>query len=75
MTAPTPATNYEVSVLREHLERCRSVTLQTLGLVPDAKLDWRPLDALRTFAEQLVHIAQTEDFYMRELLANGWKHS
>ena len=30
MTAPTPATNYEVSVLREHLERYRSVTLQTL---------------------------------------------
>ncbi len=75
MTAPTPATNHEVSVLREHSERYRSVTLQTLDLVPDAKLDWRPLDALRTFAEQFVHIAQIEDFYIRGLLASDWNFS
>jgi len=75
VTAPTPATNHEVSVLREHSERYRSVTLQTLDLVPDAKLDWRPLDALRTFAEQFVHIAQIEDFYIRGLLASDWNFS
>ena len=75
MTAPTPATDHEVSVLREHSERYRSVTLQTLDLVPDAKLDWRPLDALRTFAEQFVHIALIEDFYMRGLLASDWNFS
>ena len=62
----------ETNVLREHLERYRSVTLQTLDFVPDEKLTWRPSTELRSFAEQFLHIAQTEDFYMQGLFNNDW---
>ena len=67
----TQATD-EVSLLREHMERYRSVTLQTLDLTPDEKFPWRPLGGMRTFGEQFLHIAQTEDFYVRGLFENDW---
>lgn len=63
----------EVSVLREHLERYRSVTLQTLDLIPDKNLSWRPLEVMRTCGEQFLHIAQTEDFYTRGLFEQDWQ--
>jgi uncharacterized damage-inducible protein DinB len=62
----------ELNTIREHLERYRSVTLQTLELVPDEKLDWRPAAGLRSFAEQFLHIAQTEEFYTRGLFSDDW---
>ena len=62
----------EINVIQEHLVRFRSVTLQTLDLVPDDKLSWKPRDDLRSFAEQFMHIAQTEDFYAQGLFGNGW---
>ena len=62
----------EISVLREHLERYRGVTLQTLDLVPEEKISWRPATGLRSFAEQFLHIAQTEDFYTRGLFTDDW---
>ena len=62
----------ELSVIREHMERYRSVTLQTLDLVPDEKLSWRPATGLRTFAEQFLHIAQTEGFYTQGFFKNDW---
>lgn len=70
-TSPAPAAD-ELSTLREHLSRYRQVTLATLALVPDEKLDWRPGDNLRSFAEQLLHIAQVEDFYLHGLVDGDW---
>jgi len=59
MATPTD----EVSILREHLERYRGVTLQTVDLVPDDKLGWRPAEQSMSFAEQVLHIARVEEFY------------
>ena len=73
MTQPAmSAKTDELSVLREHLERMRAVTLQTLDLVPDDLLGWKPMEGLRSFAETFLHIAQTEDFYVRGLFQQGW---
>lgn len=63
----------EISVLREHLERYRGVTVQTLEFVPEDKLVWRPADKAMTFGEQLLHIAQVEDFYAHGLLGGVWR--
>lgn len=65
----------ELSILREHLERYRSVTLQTLDLVPNDKLGWFPAEAQFSFAQQFLHIALTEEFYARGLLAGAWDAS
>lgn len=62
----------ELNTIHEHLERYRSVTLQTLALLTDEQLDWRPDAALRSLAEQFLHLAQTEDFYTHGLLAGDW---
>lgn len=66
------AQNNEISTLREHLERYRGVCLQTLDMVPEEKLSWRPAEGLFSFAEQFLHIAQVEDFYTRGLLGADW---
>lgn len=62
----------ELSVLREHLERYRGVTLQTLEMVPEEKLLWYPAVAQFTFAQQFLHIAQTEEFYSRGIFDSDW---
>lgn len=62
----------EIEVIHEHLERFRKVTLQTLGLVTDERLSWKPREDLRSFAETFMHIAQTEDFYLHGLFGDGW---
>lgn len=69
------AGNHETAVLREHLSRYRGVTLQTLDMVPDESLGWRPSDGLRTVAEQLIHIAQVESFYARGLFEGDYDFS
>jgi uncharacterized damage-inducible protein DinB len=66
------AANSELTVLQEHLGRYRKVTLQTLDLMPEDKLSWRPLGDQRTAGEQFLHIAQTEEFYARGLFENEW---
>lgn len=63
----------EISVLREHLERFRGVTLQTLYLVSEEQLGWRPGEGLRSFGEQILHIAQTEDFYTNGFFGGKWE--
>lgn len=68
------ATN-ELSILREHLERYRGVTLQTLEMVPEEKLAWFPAQSQFSFAQQFLHIAQTEEFYAHGLLAGEWDAS
>lgn len=62
----------ELTVLREHLERYRGVTLQTLDLVPDDKLPWYPSVAQFSFAQQFFHIAQVEEFYSHGLFEGDW---
>jgi uncharacterized damage-inducible protein DinB len=63
----------EVSVVREHLERYRGVTLQTLEFVPEDKFDWRPAEKAMTVAEQFVHIARVEEFYARGFFGGVWQ--
>ena len=62
----------ELGILREHLERYRGVTLQTLDLVPDDKLPWYPSVAQFSFAQQFCHIAQVEEFYSHGLFEGDW---
>jgi uncharacterized damage-inducible protein DinB len=62
----------ELAVFRDHLQRYRAVTLQTLDLLSPEQLVWRPNDEARSFAEELVHLAQTESFYTHGLLAGDW---
>lgn len=69
MTAPID----ELSTLREHLERYRGVTLQTVELVPDDKLDWRPAEQSMSFAEQVLHIARVEQFYAQGFFGGVWR--
>jgi len=61
-----------VSDIREHLERFRGVTLQTLEWVPDGKLHFAPQEGLRPFDEQFLHIARTEEYHIRGLLLGDW---
>jgi uncharacterized damage-inducible protein DinB len=62
----------EIADLKEHLNRYRGVTLQTLEWVPDEKLGWKPQEGLRSFAEHFIHIAQVESYHIRGLLAGDW---
>src|SRR5262245_6299528 len=62
----------ELAMLNEHTSRYRQLTIQMLGLVPEDKLDWRPEEPLRTFAQQFVHIAQTQEFYIHGIISNDW---
>ena len=65
-------TTDELGILREHLERYRGVTLQTLEMVPEEKLPWYPSVAQFSFAQQFCHIAQVEDFYSHGLFEGDW---
>lgn len=62
----------ELSILREHLERYRGVTLQTLEMVPDDKLPWYPAVAQFSFAQQFFHIAQVEEYHAFGLFDGDW---
>jgi uncharacterized damage-inducible protein DinB len=62
----------ELEDLVEHLERYRSVTLQVLDLVSDEQLSWRPGTQHYSLGQQLIHIAQAEDFHARGLFENDW---
>lgn len=63
----------EISVVREHLERYRGVTLQTLEFVPEEKLGWRPAEKAMSFGEQLLHIARVEQFYSNGFFGGVWR--
>lgn len=62
----------EISDLREHLERFRGVTLQTLEWLPEDQLGWSPKEGLRNFAETFLHMARVEEYYARGLLSGQW---
>src|SRR6185369_14052856 len=62
--APVAAPIDEVSVFREHYQRFRGVTLQTLKLIPEDKLQWRSHERTRTLGQQLMHVAEVEHYYI-----------
>jgi uncharacterized damage-inducible protein DinB len=62
----------EVDDIREHYERYRAVTLQYFDILSDDELSWRPREGAFTCAQHLLHIVQSEDFYVRGLAANDW---
>lgn len=62
----------ELDDLREHLERFRAVTLQSLDLVTDRDLGWRPGPDHYTLGQQFLHIAQSEDFQIQGHLHGDW---
>jgi uncharacterized damage-inducible protein DinB len=62
----------ELDDLREHLERFRGVTLQHFDILSDEELAWRPREDAFTCGQQLVHIIQTEDFFVRGALEDDW---
>ena len=62
----------EIEDLREHFDRYRAVTLEHLDRVTDEQLTWRPRPDAFSCAQHFVHVAQTEDFYMRGLFQRDW---
>lgn len=62
----------ELDDLRDHLQRYRAVTLQSLELVSDDDLDWRPGPDHYTLGQQFLHIAQSEDFQIHAHLKGVW---
>ena len=62
----------EVDDLHEHLERYRAVTLQHFDILSEDELLWRPRPDAFTCGQQLLHIAQNEDFYISGLAADDW---
>ena len=46
-----------------HWRSTREYTLEVLGIMPADKLDFKPSDEQRTFAEQLEHLARANDAY------------
>jgi uncharacterized damage-inducible protein DinB len=71
--APVAAPIDEVSVFREHYQRFRGVTLQTLKLIPEDKLQWRSHERTRTLGQQLMHVAEVEHYYITGLLDGIWE--
>jgi uncharacterized damage-inducible protein DinB len=65
----------ELESLISHLERYRAVTLQTLDLVPDDKLEWCLEQGLRNVAELFLHVGQVEAFYVTGLFENRWDYA
>lgn len=62
----------EIATVREHLERYRAVTLQSLERTPLDRLAWAPAPGLMTFAGQYAHLASIEQLYLRGLSGAGW---
>jgi hypothetical protein len=62
----------EIDDLRGHYDRYRAVTLEHLQRLSDEQLLWRPRPDAFNCAQHFVHLAQTEDFYMRGLFGQDW---
>jgi uncharacterized damage-inducible protein DinB len=62
----------EIGTVREHLERYRAVTFQSLERTPSDKLSWSPSPGLMTFAGQYAHLAGVERLYVQGLSGAGW---
>ena len=62
----------ELDVFLENWDRFRSVTLQFLEVLKDDDLNWRPEAEAFSCGQQLLHIAQTEDYCFRGLFVGEW---
>jgi uncharacterized damage-inducible protein DinB len=62
----------ELEVIVGGWERHRAVTLQFLDALTEEELAWRPTPEAMTCGQQLLHIAQNEDFHERGLFAGEW---
>ncbi|NJD09835.1 MAG: DinB family protein [Gemmatimonadetes bacterium] len=62
----------EIEVFLEHWERYRSVTLQCIDLLEEAELGWRPQPEAQSCAQQLLHIVQNEDYFIRGIFEGDW---
>lgn len=63
----------EKADLREHLDRYRAVTLLHFDLLTDEELEWRPRPEAFSCGQQLLHIIQTEDCFVRGLFEGDWR--
>jgi uncharacterized damage-inducible protein DinB len=64
----------ELDDLKDHLERYSAVTLQSLDLVTDGDLEWRPGPDHYTLGQQFLHIAQSEDLQVQAHLRGNWDY-
>lgn len=64
----------ELDDLKEHLERFRAVTLQSLDGLTDEDLRWRPGPDQYSLGQQFLHIAQSEDFQIQAHLNGDWDY-
>ncbi len=71
--APVAVPTDEISVFREHYQRFRGVTLQTLKLVPADKFEWRSHERRRTIGQEFMHIAEVEHYYITGMLDGVWE--
>jgi uncharacterized damage-inducible protein DinB len=62
----------ELEMILEGWERNRAVTLQFLDALAEEESAWRPTPQAMTCGQQLLHIAQNEDFHERGLFAGEW---
>lgn len=62
----------ELDDLRDHLERFRTVTFQSLDLLTDEELGWRPGPDHMTLGQLFLHIAQSEDFQVHAHIHGEW---
>ncbi|MGE3467016.1 MAG: DinB family protein, partial [Pyrinomonadaceae bacterium] len=64
--------NKEIETITGKLTTYTEVLVQVLDLIPDDKLDWKPFDDFRSLGEQVIHIAQTEKFYLTGITEGQW---
>ena len=63
----------ETADIRDHLARYRAVTLQHFEILSEEELSWRPRPDAFSCGQQLLHIIQSEDFFIRGIFANEWE--
>jgi DinB superfamily len=62
----------ELANIREHWTRYREVTIQHLDMLSDDEMTWRPQPELFTCGQHLIHILQTERYYVYGLFSGDW---
>jgi uncharacterized damage-inducible protein DinB len=62
----------ELDDLREHLDRYRAVTLQHFDILSEAEMSWRPRPDAFTCAQHLLHIVQSEEYFVGGIFEDAW---
>ena len=68
ITSTGSAQTVDVAYLVSGLERQRAVLIEFVNAAPDSVLGFRPTPGVRTYAEQIEHIAQSTGSIMRQLV-------